>query len=274
MKQDSWRPSRRIERSFYEDLLATLRRYFAEHPVEGQGVGLLSASEWLDRYAWQAAQRMITGLLVGHARTWRGAARESMQGQMIYRALQQEMRGPVGRRVRELVKQNAELIRSLPLDVAQQVTAQVNREYQAGERFAAFEQLVPHTIRWKARLVARTETSKASTALTQARAENLGLGWYVWRTSEDARVRPAHRRMDGVLISWNEPPAPERLIGEKNPPAPYQAGNIYNCRCYPEPLVNIRNIRWPHKVYSDGRIQTMTLAAFRQINSSQLQEAA
>ena len=115
-------------------------------------------------------------------------------------------------------------------------------------------------------LIARTESSKASTALTEARAESLNLPWYVWRTSKDARVRSSHRHMDGVLIAWAEAPSPEALKGLKSY-GTYQAGNTFNCRCYPEPLIYLDQVSWPHKVYHNGTIREMTRSAFKKINS-------
>lgn len=58
------------------------------------------------------------------------------------------------------------------------------------------------------------------------------------------RVRKSHRIMEGVLVNWNMPPSPERLAGEKDV-GNYHAGNIWNCRCYPEPLISVDDIRWP-----------------------------
>ena len=53
--------------------------------------------------------------------------------------------------------------------------------------------------RASARLIARTEVSKTTTALTKARCNNLDIHWYVWRTAEDGnRVRKSHRIMNGV----------------------------------------------------------------------------
>ena len=87
-----WTPNRRREEDFFQSLMAMwekLRRGSA-------GVRMIGIAEWIDLYALQAAQRMIVGLLSENARTWRAAARESMRGEEIYRALSEEMAGPVG----------------------------------------------------------------------------------------------------------------------------------------------------------------------------------
>jgi SPP1 gp7 family putative phage head morphogenesis protein len=110
-------------------------------------------------------------------------------------------------------------------------------------------------------LIARTEVSKTSTALTRARSEEIGLNCYIWRTSEDQRVRKSHDHMDGVIVFWRYPPSPEQLAGERSV-GYYHAGEIFNCRCYPEPLISINDVQWPHKVYISGRIQSMTKSQF------------
>jgi uncharacterized protein with gpF-like domain len=70
--------------------------------------------------------------------------------------------------------------------------------------------------------------------------------------------------MQGVLVEWNDPPAPELLVG-KSGEGYYHAGNIYNCRCIAMPLVSIDDVSWPHRVYTNGKVQTMSLAAFKRL---------
>jgi len=259
MNQKDWQPKKKVEEQYYSDI-----RQIIEQVIKGN-VNVINAQEFLRKYAWQAAQRMVVGLLYDGANSWRAAARESMQGRRIYEALRSELRGPVGGRVRQLIVQNARLISSLPLEIAEKVAQQVAESQQAGERAENFSStLTAHLTRSRARLIARTETSKASTALTQARSEELGLQWWVWQTSQDQRVRLAHRKMQGVLCSWNDLPAPEQLVGEKSA-GHYAAGNIYNCRCYPEPLLYLDQIKWPHRCYRAGSVRYVTRAEFFRI---------
>lgn len=252
--------------NYFRSIWKALSYYFKCEEVARETARLLTVPQWLEAYAKQAAERMVTGLLSLNARSWREAARESGQGLRLHAALSRELRGPVGERVRSLVAENASLISSLPLKIARQVTAEAARAGEGGERAEAFTGRISGVSRTRAMLIARTEISKASTALTQARAESLDLPWYVWRTSEDQRVRPAHRKMDNVLIRWNNPPSPERLAGQKNAPAPYNAGNIFNCRCYAEPLLRLDQVNWPHRVYANSNITWMTRSQFERIN--------
>lgn len=264
MKQESWQPKRKVETQYFEDVFGILKRVFTTSPEER--VRLLNKSEFVGKWAWQAAQRMITGLFYDGARTWRRAAEESTKGGAIYRALQQELAGPVGQRVRALVKENAQLISSLPLELAERATELSEESLVAGKRAGVLtgEDIFARLSRTKANLIARTEVSKASTALTRARSENVGVDWYVWETSKDRRVRQAHRKMQGLLVNFNHPPAPELLIGIRSA-GHYNAGDIYYCRCYPAPVIRPELLSWPHRVYWGDRIQYMTLTQFRNI---------
>lgn len=268
MTSQQWEIPGRIEQDYFRDILEILRRYFDIDRGSGEPVRLLGAPEWLDRYAWQAASRMVTGVYTNGARTWRTAARTAGRGDLIYRNLQQELSGAVGRRMRQLISLNAQLIRSLPQRLAARAAATAAERALGGERAEAVIRELPASLaRSRARLIARTEVGKASTTLTQVRAEDLGAAWYVWETSRDGRVRPAHKFMQGVLVRWNDPASPEQLVRLKNPPAPYAPGNIYNCRCYPAPLLRYDQVSWPHKVFYGGSVRWMTLAAFRRIAS-------
>ena len=270
MKPTQWKVPNRAEQQYRSDILQVMLEFFSNTPdILGSITGrLISFSEFLDRYADQAARKMVTGRLVEGQRTWRSAARESMQGQLLYRALQNEMQGPVGARYRQLIAQNAELIRTLPRLIVAKTTAMIATRQQEGSRAEiSVPELLRHVTRVEAARIARTETSKASTALTQARSESLNLNFYVWRTSEDARVRLSHRKMAGVVVAWTDPPDPERLAGEKSSAGHYNAGNVWNCRCYPETLLSLNQIGWPHRVFHGGRITVMTLSAFRAVSN-------
>lgn len=270
-----WRPNQRAEREYGADVWNLFLKFFEESRRHGVAAHLLSASEFLRKYAQQAAFRMITGLYWKGARTWREAARLSGKTALMYRALQNEMSGPVGEKVRELMKEQAHLISGFPQSVAEEVATRAMAQQQAGGRsreLARSDGLLLRVAHSRALLIARTQVSKSSTALTRARSESLGLGWYAWRGSLDQRERLSHRRMEDVLFRFDTPPSPEMLVGLKSQ-GHYNAGEVYNCRCYPEPLVRYDQVSWPHLVYDSRRIQRMTLAQFRRINQFQ-QEAA
>ena len=126
------------------------------------------------------------------------------------------------------------------------------------------KEFVPGLANYKIERIARTESSKAATALTQVRCETVGIKWYKWSTSEDARVRSSHRHMDNVLIRWDNPPSPEQLIGEKSQGF-YNAGEIYNCRCVCLPIVNLNQVKFHAKIYINGQIQRISKKNFERL---------
>ena len=269
-----WAPRLMIEkrdarsiRKIMEAFEATLVAYNNPDDVLA-ALGDYAASEAFKRAAEDIAMKMMTQLGADGNKTWREAAREGSMGKEIYKALKQELIGPTGAIYYDLIYQNASLIRTLPDNIAEQVTRYVAREQQKGRRAEEIAQdiqrMFPSRTKANAQMIARTEVSKASTALTRARCDDLGINWYVWRTSEDQRVRDSHRKMDDVLVSWRDPPSPEALNRERSY-GKYHAGNTFNCRCYPEPLIELHYIRWPHKVYHNNQITMMTLEQFRRL---------
>ena len=58
----------------------------------------------------------------------------------------------------------------------------------------------------RAKLIARDQTSKLNSALNRQRQENLGVEEYIWRTAGDDRVRDSHKRNNGKVFRWDDPP--------------------------------------------------------------------
>ena len=106
----------------------------------------------------------------------------------------QDMLDTVARRIREGVKAGKS---------ARQVTAMINAE-------------LPGISYRRARIIARDQTAKLNSALTQGRMADAGIETYIWSTSEDERVRgnptglypkalPSHYAMNGKVCRWDDP---------------------------------------------------------------------
>ena len=224
------------------------------------------------------ALKMVTGVFDDTGHTWREAARNNGRGREIYQALQKELLGARGARIRALVKENAALIKTLPKNIADDVTAYVARETMKGRRASdiadEIRMMFPKDTKARAQLIARTQVSMTQTNLVRARAEDLGLDWYVWRAcggnNGDGRTRSSHWHMSGVLVRWSDPPAPEDLFPlrhvdgtpYKNTLGHYHAGQCPNCRCYPEPVVDLDLLKFPMRVYRSGHIERMPRKRF------------
>lgn len=147
-------------------------------------------------------------------------------------ALRREIENaPTGEVLRQLQAEQVYLIKSIPLDAAQRVhdlateaTITSTRASEIAKAILASESVSES----KARLIARTEVSRAASNLVQARATWAGSDGYIWRTSGDADVRPSHAAMEGKYVRWSSPPTLDNLKGH--------AGCLPNCRCFSEPM--------------------------------------
>lgn len=276
MKYTKWKVGLNVEFSFLRSLntLVSVFRQICKETKENQieykqRMQKLQNSTEYQNYIENSVRRMVTPLAVQNMATWREAARKASKNPLFYTNLMREVNEGLKLDIESQIRNNAELIRTFPTDVAEKTLFDVEKYALQGLRASEIAQKIEkYTVqhsRASAKLIARTEVSKTTTALTRARCENLGLRWYVWRTALDGdRVRKSHRNMEGVLVNWNNPPSPERLIGEKDV-GNYHAGNIWNCRCYTEPLLEPDDVRWPHRVYAQGKIQSMAKQKFLEI---------
>lgn len=86
--------------------------------------------------------------------------------------------------------------------------------------------------RRKAELWARDQTLKLAGQIQQSRQVGAGITQYVWRTSEDERVREDHMDLDGTIQSWKEPPVVDTRTERRAHP-----GGDFQCRCTAEPIL-------------------------------------
>lgn len=274
MKKDLWEPKRRIEEQYRKSLKQITD--LIQKSVEGltdpseiiAKLKTLINNPALSSYADATALKMVTHLFTDAGRTWRAAASYNSKGRTIYEALKKELQGPINGSFHFQVKRNADIIKTMPSSTANRLTKYIADESLKGRRASDIAEDIrarfPVSTEANINLIARTEVSKTSTALTRARSEDIGLEFYQWESSQDSRVRNSHEHMQGVIIAWKEPPSPEKLIGEKSV-GNYHAGEVFNCRCFPMPIISIDDIKFPCKVYRNGRIQVMTRKKFLDI---------
>jgi SPP1 gp7 family putative phage head morphogenesis protein len=196
--------------------------------VAGLKAALDKYSVQLEPWAKRQVQLLLATVERKNKRAWH------QQGLEIGRALVKEIRGPVGEVVRGMMHEQVGLITSLPREAAERVQELSLRALTKGGRSEGIAREIMRTgavTLSRAKLIARTETGRASTALTQARALELGSEGYVWRTSRDPDVREDHRKLEGRIIPWDDPP----IAGPNG--QRYHAGAGPACRCYAEPVI-------------------------------------
>ncbi|MGF6878368.1 phage minor head protein [Paraburkholderia sp. MM5477-R1] len=117
---------------------------------------------------------------------------------------------------------NVVLIKSIPQQYFDRVSTQVLTALQQGQRYSAIVEAIQgetEVTERRAKLIARDQTSKLNSAITEARQTALGIEEYEWQTSGDERVRDSHAENDGKVFRWDSPP-------ETGHP-----GHDVNCRC-------------------------------------------
>jgi len=263
----AWEWSNRVEQQ-YNRSLQQLRRQIITY------LGNATTTEEISRrlliiqntpgfitFAENMAANMAQQVYREGGRQWHRFTQEAgrRRGKAIFQALQHELNNaPMGGFIQDIVINNSNLIKTIPNRLDAEMASYMAKESAfSGIRHKQLTQDIlkefDDLLEFQARRIARTETAKAQSALTQVRAQNLGINWYLWRTAQDGmRVRESHRHMEGVLVNWSNPPNPESLKGQENSHGPYHAGNIWNCRCFAEPLIDIDWIDFPRTVFYNG----------------------
>lgn len=160
----------------------------------------------------------------------------SMLSREMSAGLQREIASaPTGEILRQRLAEQVGLIKSIPLDAARRVHELTLRGLETASRGDEIRQAIlasGDVSKSRAILIARTEVARTASLLTQARAEHIGATQYIWRTSGDSAVRSDHKALNGKVFSWASPPVADQRSGARAHP-----GCIYNCRCYPEPII-------------------------------------
>jgi SPP1 gp7 family putative phage head morphogenesis protein len=189
---------------------------------------LYAYSEIIDPWARYIVRKVLADIADQDIRAWN----ENSKRMSV--ALRKEIaETPLGEAYKELMAKNVALIKSIPIDAAIRVHGLVTENLMQSARADEIAKKILETEAIslnRATLIARTEVSRASSVLTQTRAQRIGSTSYIWHTSKDLLVRKSHKEMDGREFKWSEPPT--LSDGTKTHP-----GCIYNCRCYPEPVI-------------------------------------
>jgi SPP1 gp7 family putative phage head morphogenesis protein len=229
---------RRVERFYASQLRAIARQcgllsrlYDPERPETAHWLvgALREYAEGVQNWAEAAGVRMLEDVARRDAQAW---ARHSENMSVALRREVQQ--APTGELMRALLQEQVGYITSIPREAAARVQELAVRAVESGGRADDITEEILRTgevAESRARLIARTEVARAASKLTEARARYVGSEGYIWRTSEDADVRPQHRALNGKYFRWDDPP----VAGSSGERA--HAGQIYNCRCNPEPVV-------------------------------------
>ena len=149
--------------------------------------------------------------------------------------------------LRLFVQTNANLITKLQADKIAEIQGVIERGFAQGLRHTEVAKQVmekAQTTVKRARLIARDQVSKLNGRLTQMRQQEAGIEKYIWRDSDDTRVRTSHANMDGKLGRWDDPTVYATVEEPDNwrPRSGIEAVELHPgqdilCRCFPEPFI-------------------------------------
>ena len=231
-RRSSFRASRALEMEFRRRLRQVaqeIRRMTAAGQRETAVIDQLRQyGRLIGPWSRAVAENIVLKANRMNLREWNAMARH------MHRALAAEYSSGsrVAARIETLTTDAADLITSLPYDAALQVEDKVMHAAVNGTRAEELREYIASRgdVAWsRADMIARTEISRQSSVLTQSRAEDTGSSGYIWRTVEDGRVRPSHAALNGVFVLWDRPPLVDGHYRA-------HAGQIFNCRCWPEPV--------------------------------------
>lgn len=95
----------------------------------------------------------------------------------------------------------------------------ISKEFGISERHAKF--------------LARNESAIATTSYLSAKYKEEGFTKFRWVTNLDGRERPEHKKLNGEIFSFDNPPVIYEKTGQKGLP-----GETYNCRCRLIPIAD------------------------------------
>lgn len=148
--------------------------------------------------------------------------------------------GMVADVTRASIKQNVALIKSIPAKYFLEIEGEVMRSIQSGRGMADLQPALESRYgisKRRAALIARDQTSKATTAINRARMQGLGVKKFKWLHSGGGKEpRPLHKdTLNGKVFSMDDPPVIDERTGEKGFP-----GQLINCRCRMVPVIEFK----------------------------------
>jgi len=238
-------PSRAIEKQFERALKKIARASGGIVEAHINGAKLVNTEQM--KKALKAYSEAITPWAKNQAIKLLGETNKRLQSDKAYKENSKKMFKIMSKEVFEsetglitmaLVNEQVALIQSIPLEAgerAQQLAIEGLVGGRRADEIATELMKTTEVTESRARLIARTETARSSTALNLARATSVGSTHYFWRNSGDKAVRPAHeklhgKKLDGQVFAWNKPPTLDD--GSTGHP-----GTFPNCRCYAEPIL-------------------------------------
>ena len=130
------------------------------------------------------------------------------------------------------ISENVDLIKTVPSQSLGKIKELVYRQYMDGGSTTNIVKELQRQYgmdKRHANLIARDQIGKLNTKITESQQRDAGVKRYKWSDSRDEKVRKSHRRLNGHIFSWDNPP--ETDGGRRCHP-----GEDYQCRCCAIPV--------------------------------------
>jgi SPP1 gp7 family putative phage head morphogenesis protein len=191
-------------------------------------------AEIIEPWAFSLSQKVIANISLQDEKAW------MKHGGKMAPIMKSELQSlSLNEIVHNLRIEQVNLIKSIPIEAARRVQnlafeaaiAGADRREQIAKMILESEKVTEN----RAKLIARTETTRAHSIIQQSRAKFIGSEGYLWKTLRDRKVRKDHQELEGQYCRWDDPP-----IADKRKNVRAHPGQIYNCRCYAIPILPAR----------------------------------
>jgi SPP1 gp7 family putative phage head morphogenesis protein len=139
------------------------------------------------------------------------------------------------------ISENVDLIKTVPMQSLDQIKEVVYNSYFNGTSTTGIVKNLQKQYgmdKRHARLIARDQTAKLNSQITQSQQKEAGIKKYKWCTTGDGRVRKSHKDLDQKIFSWDSPPETDK--GRHCHP-----GEDYQCRCRAVAVFDIDELDLP-----------------------------
>lgn len=143
--------------------------------------------------------------------------------------------------ISQWVSENVDLIKTIPKDTLGRMKEVVKDGYLKGTSTSEIMRQIQEAYgieKRHARFIALDQMSKLNAKITQKEHEDAGVTSYEWSDSGDRRVRESHRRLNGQVFEYANPPVTDD--GRRCNP-----GEDYRCRCVALPIFDFENLSLP-----------------------------
>lgn len=130
--------------------------------------------------------------------------------------------------------ENEKLISTIPSEYLDDLEMGLMQDMAAGKSLAEITDTIEKVFdvaKSSATRLARSETAKINSALTEARSEQLGISAYLFLSALRDNTRESHADMNEMVVDYDNPPELE------DPEGAAHAGEPPNCYCWQNPIV-------------------------------------